>query len=115
MTAVGSTKHLVDAERRAVANILQGLVPIRIAHIMGMSPYKREILLAQATDRIAGGGDRVTARGNFTDRADRAETLSALAAGLALGALQPGGITWDGLHWCVSPHPDCPTATGGRS
>lgn len=36
------------------------------------------------------------------------EILNAIARGLAIGALQPGGVTWLGLHWCTAPHGACP-------
>jgi hypothetical protein len=46
----------------------------------------------------------------------RFEVWDALATGLALGSLCPGGVTWLGIHFCTAPqppHPGC--AEGGRS
>jgi len=37
-----------------------------------------------------------------------AEIFNAIAKGLALGALLPGGVTWLGRHWCTAPHGKCP-------
>lgn len=61
------------------------------------------------------------AAGNFrstADRQTRSEVLTAMATCLALGALQPGGVTWSGRHWCTAPHADCPhiaLTTPGRA
>jgi hypothetical protein len=37
-----------------------------------------------------------------------AEVFNAIATGLAIGALLPGGVTWHGAHWCAAPHGTCP-------
>jgi hypothetical protein len=37
-----------------------------------------------------------------------AEIFNAVAKGLGLGALVPGGVTWLGRHWCTTPHGKCP-------
>lgn len=70
--------------------------------------------LVALADAITEAGDRLTAPGNFqnqTDRHARGQLLAAMATCLALGAEQPGGITWAGAHWCTAPHPDCPKDT----
>jgi hypothetical protein len=51
--------------------------------------------------------DGVKAR-DFTRR----EMWDALATGLALGSLCPGGVTWLGAHFCTAPHRGCPA--GGK-
>lgn len=38
----------------------------------------------------------------------RGEILNALAKGLAIGSLVPGGVTFMGRHWCGAPHQGCP-------
>jgi hypothetical protein len=38
----------------------------------------------------------------------RGEILNALAKGLAMGSLLPGGVTFLDLHWCSAPHKGCP-------
>lgn len=38
-----------------------------------------------------------------------AELFNAVARGVAAGALQPGGVTVLGRHWCTSPHKGCPS------
>jgi len=87
--------------------ILDGLIAIRLAEIAALSDDDRQRLAQQAGDELAAGADRLTAPGNFDDRRERARALAALANGIAIGAHQPGGITWAGRHWCNAPHLDC--------
>lgn len=93
-----------------LADILHGLVPVHLARLAAASGRNRHVFAERYADGIASGADRLTAPGNFDDRRERGEALSALAGGLAAGAMQPGGVTWCGLHWCTAPHPDCPNA-----
>lgn len=93
--------------------ILNGLVPLHLARF-ATHPGERTRAHVEAgdlADTIAAAGDRLTAPGNFQDKADRhtrGELLTAIATCLALGAEQPGGISWGGAHWCTAPHPGCP-------
>lgn len=103
----------VEDRRQAVRTILLGLVPLHIARITSMSPYKRDLLREEATNLIAGHGDRVVEPANFADRKERGKALSALASGLAILAFHAGGVTWIGLHWCTSAHADCPHTPEG--
>lgn len=92
-----------------LADLLHGLVPVHLAHLAVCSDHDRHVFAERYADGIASGADRLTAPGNFQDRAERSEALTALAGGLALGAQQLGGVTFAGHHWCTAPHPDCPT------
>ncbi|MFF4479486.1 hypothetical protein ACFY1A_21040 [Streptomyces sp. NPDC001520] len=93
--------------------LLDGLVALVLVRF-AKHPAERERALAETdnlADAIAETGDRLTASGNFrtpADRRARGELLAAMATCLALGAEQPGGITWAGAHWCTAPHPNCP-------
>lgn len=89
-------------------DLIEGMLPLQIARIDALSGADRAALAQQAADSLATGADRLTAPGNFTDRRERAEALTALTAAIALGRRQPGGITWAGHHWCTTPHPHCP-------
>lgn len=40
------------------------------------------------------------------------EVFNFLARALAVGACQPGGVTFCGLHWCARRHPSCGNARG---
>lgn len=101
--------------------VLDGLVPL---HLMRLS-QPGELARAQreasadggAADVIAEAGDRLTASGNFTGRDEhrtRGNALSAVARGLALGAMQDGGVTWAGMHWCITAHDACPNRRVAR-
>ena len=105
----------VEEAHEQLLLVLDGLVPL---HLMRLS-NPGELARAQREAAIPGGpadviaesGDRLTASGNFQgdgEHRTRGRLLSALARGLALGALQPGGVTWAGAHWCAAPHPACP-------
>lgn len=91
-----------------LVTILDGLIPIHLARITSLSHDDRQHLATRYADDIAAGADRLTAPGNFNDRTERAQALTALAGGLAIGATMPGGITWAGHHWCTQPHDNCP-------
>jgi hypothetical protein len=97
----------------AFLDALEGLVPLYLIRFEAQ-PLELARAFAEsdsAADILAESGDRLTAPGNFTgaeERDRRGEALSATARALALGALQPGGVTWSGRHWCTQPHPDCP-------
>lgn len=88
--------------------MLDGLIPLHLMRLSDLSEGDRRRLAERYADDLAAGADRLTAPGNFDDRAERSEALTALAGGLAIGAMQPGGVTWAGRHWCTKPHPDCP-------
>lgn len=97
---------------QALVNLLGGLVPL---HMLRLSDPGRRMRVAYEAGNlaayIAAAGDHLTNPAKYRrpdDRQARARVLSAMAAGLALGAYQPGGITWGGSHWCTAPHPECP-------
>jgi hypothetical protein len=91
----------------ALLTAIEGLIPLHLIRLAELSDGDRRRLAEQYADALGSAGDRLTAPGNFDDRAERSRALTALAGALALGALQPGGITWAGRHWCSSPHVNC--------
>jgi hypothetical protein len=91
----------------ALLTAIEGLIPLHLVQLADLTDRARQRLAVQYADELAAGADRLTAPGNFDDRRERAAALTALAGAIALGALQPGGITWAGRHWCSSPHVNC--------
>lgn len=87
--------------------VLEGLIAVQAARIADLSEGDRKRLAEQYADALATGADRLTAPGNFDDRRERSQALTALAGGIAIGAMQPGGVTWAGRHWCTRPHVNC--------
>lgn len=99
--------------REDLMSILDGLLAVNLLRFRAQPlELARARAEADATaDVLAEQGDRLTAPGNFSgaeERAKRGQALSAIARALALGALQDGGVTWAGRHWCTTTHPDCP-------
>lgn len=97
--------------------LLDGMVELKL--LCFADPAKLAAARAETgslATTLAESGDRLTAPGNFGRDRDRhrirSEALNAASTALALGALQPGGITWCGRHWCTAPHDDCPTRPG---
>lgn len=99
--------------------VLEGLVPLHMMRLNRPGEMSRARAEAQDLgDVIAEAGDRLTASGNFrspSDRATRSQVLNAMATCLALGAHQPGGVTWVGAHWCTAPHNECPNREEGAA
>lgn len=94
----------------SLAAVLGGLVPLYIMRLARPSEMARAIeSAADLADVLGPSGDRLTAPGNFKSRSDhvlRGDVLNAAAMTLALGAYQPGGVTWCGMHWCATPAQD---------
>jgi hypothetical protein len=89
---------------------LSAAVPLKIADLADYSPDARARLAVGCADAIAAHGDDLQYGG-----ADCVPAFAALARGLAVGAYQPGGITFAGTHWCAAGC-DCPAAhTQGRA
>lgn len=92
------------------ATVLSGLVPLYMMRLARPSEMARAIeAAADLADVLGGSGDRLTAPGNFKSRSDhvlRGDALNAAAMTLALGAYQPGGVTWCGMHWDANPAQD---------
>jgi hypothetical protein len=55
-------------------------------------------------DIIASQGDIILYRGG--KKGETAKAFNAMAEGLAIGAYQPGGVTFLGEHWCTD-HEAC--------
>jgi hypothetical protein len=91
-----------------LSTVLEGLIPLHLVQLAELSDRARQRLAVQYADELAAGADRLTAPGNFADRAERSRALTALAGAIAIGATQPGGVTWAGRHWCTQPHAGCP-------
>lgn len=114
------TQTDTDARERLLL-VLDGLVPL---HLMRLSSpvelaraQQESALPGGPADVIAESGDRLTASGNFRGEGEhrtRGKVLSAMAQGLALGAMQPGGVTWAGAHWCTAAHDACPNRRDAR-
>ena len=79
-------------------------VPLRIAELVALRPAEREARIGwwarEAADALAYGGDILMYGSKRSGAAAR--VFDHLARGLAAGALIPGGITFAGVHWCVS-------------
>jgi len=83
-------------------------VPLRLAELLALRDDERErVALEWASD----GARLVAERGDALQfgskrRGEAARVFDALARGLAALALQPGGVTAFGVHWCVD-HRQC--------
>lgn len=113
MTAPPASREAEAIERLLL--LLDGLVPLHLMRLDRPGELARAHAEATAKDGladvIAEAGDRLTAPGNFRDPEDRRKRgrlLGAMATCLAIGARQPGGITWAGHHWCTARHDGCP-------
>lgn len=96
---------------------LDRAVPLWIEETKTWTFEQRQAKAAEAADLIASGTDGIVAGGAGKCRHKRrpgtkhaddpcaGDALNAIAMGLALGAQQPGGATFECLHWCTQPHP----------
>jgi hypothetical protein len=82
---------------------LQLAVPLTIAEVADWSFEQREEAAREGAAAVAQHGDDLLYGGRHC-----AATFNQLALGLAVGAYQPGGVTFANAHWCVHPHPECP-------
>lgn len=81
----------------ALLPMLELAVPLRILEVRGLSWELRKELAAEAEQEIASHGDNILFQG--AKKGDTARAFVALATGLAVLALQPGGVTFAGRHW----------------
>lgn len=86
---------------------------VEVPHMARASFAFRKRLIADAPDLIGASGD-VLQFGGSKERGKIAKTFAAVARGLAVLALQPGGVTFDGTKFqacprCARPIADDPT------
>ena len=86
---------------------LSAAVPLWIEKLRALEPEQRLARAGGLSDIIAAHGDIILYRGG--KRGESAKAFNALAEGLAIGAFQPGGVTFAGEHWCVN-HAECVAA-----
>jgi hypothetical protein len=86
---------------------LEAAVPLWIMQVAGLTADERAARGRAAAQIVASHGDDILFRGARSG--DSAAAFNALAQGLALGAFQPGGITFAGHHWCTD-HRACEEA-----
>lgn len=79
-------------------------VLIALPQVARLTPAERRRLAEECADTVTAHGDDLLYGGPHCTA-----TFTALARGLAAGALQPGGVTVAGHHFCTGPHEDCPT------
>jgi len=82
---------------------LQVAVPLHILEQRTWPAERRQAAAAEAASFVGSHGDDLQFGGRLC-----AATFNALAAGLALLATAPGGVTFAGEHWCTAPHAGCP-------
>lgn len=87
---------------------LEAAVPLEIASVRNWSLEHRQIAAAEAGDAISGHGDALMFGSG--KRGETAGVFTQLARGLAIGACNPGGVTFAGMHWCAWSHPHCPNS-----
>lgn len=84
---------------------LLGLVPFWSADLAGASEERLKKVAEESADVIAHEADAF----EHQEKGQKPTgVLSALAAAIALGARQEGGITHLGVHACLEPHEGCP-------
>ncbi|GAA3762406.1 hypothetical protein HDA32_005824 [Spinactinospora alkalitolerans] len=91
-----------------LAAMLPTAVLTALPEVAGLTTRERRALAERSADALTAHGDDLVYGGR-----DCAPTFAALARGLAAAALQPGGVTYAGHHFCVRPHRDCPHPKAG--
>jgi len=94
-----------DGELLGIA--LMASVPLFIEQLRDTTPDERVILGRDQAHIIAHSGDNILYRSK--KRGETATAFNALARGLAIGAYQPGGVTFAGIHFCTD-HAACEAA-----
>lgn len=107
--------------------VLEGMVPLAMLELARYGGWRLEEEVRQLAD-IVSLADSLVGDADPPSRGDmkalpplhlwagkgaarsyrRGEVLAAVARGLALVALRPGGVTFAGRHWCAAPHEGCP-------
>ncbi|GIH70294.1 hypothetical protein [Sphaerimonospora thailandensis] len=90
--------------RRKLAITIQALVPLRVLELAGTSFEERERAVGRASQVIAEHGDDLQFGGRH-----RPDAIKTLVRALAVLAYQPGGVTYEGMHFCVD-HAECEQA-----
>jgi hypothetical protein len=86
---------------------LEAAVPLWIAQLRAMTSELRTrtctVWAQQSAEAVASRGDQLMFRSKpHKGEGGTADTFNHLARGLAVGAFQPGGITFAGRHWEVT-------------
>jgi len=95
--------------RQPALGLLMVAVPMMIPRVRAMGFDERAELGRQVSQHIAEHGDALMFK---SKPGASAKSFEMLAAGLAIGALQPGGVTFAGLHFC-DDHAACEQAERG--
>lgn len=100
----------VTAAAVAVGPTLPGAEALLVALAVAIPLWQREVRKRPVGERmerahalahvIAAHGDNILYRG--PKKGDTAEAFNALAEGLALASMVPGGVTFCGRHWETS-------------
>jgi hypothetical protein len=90
--------------RELMLSTLQIAVPMWIEELRHIEPEQRLARASGLADIIASQGDIILYRGG--KKGETAKAFNAMAEGLAIGAYQPGGVTFLGQHWCTD-HEAC--------
>lgn len=113
MTTTAFMTLFADQPERAegldenLACALLTAVPMRIWEITHWTPEQRTNDAAWAAELMrAGAAGDVLLYG--TKDGGPAAAFNALVRGLAALAFVEGGVEFAGLHWCTSPHIECP-------
>jgi hypothetical protein len=82
-----------------------------IADAAALPAAGRIIAAERCADVIASGADLLWSpepQRPPEDEPGHADVRDAITRGLAILACRPGGAAFGGMHWCRSPHEDCP-------
>ena len=117
MNASPSAYELAANERAGVVLLLDGMVPLAVFEVSRWSSVRQEAEMARSGELIASSADDLGVVGDHLGRRNSPQgaVLTALARGIAVGSLRPGGVTFAGRHWCSAAHEDCPNAHGPDS
>lgn len=85
-----------DGPDPVMLGLLELAVPAWIDRVRMLSPAEQEARRAAAVELIAHGADALVRKAKAGKAAAQ---FNAIAEGLALLALCPGGVTWCGMHW----------------
>lgn len=96
-----------DHGKAVLLESLRVAVPLHIVKVSTWDEYSRQLEASRFSDIVAAHGDDLLYGGEHCARA-----FNALAAGLAILAHRPGGVTLYGLHWCVGSGHSGVTFTG---